>query len=41
MFDELRDRGAGKSFVLGVGAVALDLQPGFHGFESIEPYTFR
>lgn len=41
MFDELRDRGPGKSFVLGVGAVALDLQPGFHEFESIEPYTFR
>jgi alpha-L-rhamnosidase len=41
MFDELRDRGPGRLFALGVGAVALDLQPGIHEFESMEPYTFR
>jgi len=41
VFDEIRDRGPGREFTLGVGAVALDLEAGEHDFESIEPYCFR
>jgi len=38
MFDEVRDR---NLFVLGVGAMALDVEPGDYSFESIDPYTFK
>jgi len=41
VFDEIRDRGPGKVFTLGLGAVALDLEAGVHVFESIEPYSLR
>lgn len=38
MFEEVRDR---RLFALGLGAIALDLEPGTHHFESIDPYTFQ
>jgi len=37
IFDEIRDR----SFVLGVGAIVLDLEAGEHHFESMEPYSLK
>jgi len=40
-FDEVREREPGRPFTLGVGAIALDLEPGEHVFESMEPYAFR
>ncbi len=38
-FDETLSRNKDEQFVLGVGAVALDLEPGEHAFTSFEPYT--
>ena len=38
MFEEVKER---NLFVLGVGAIYLELEPGTHHFESIDPYTFR
>jgi alpha-L-rhamnosidase len=40
-FDEVCDRGRDKQFQLGVGAIALDLEPGTHAFTSFEPYSLR
>ncbi|MBT3295144.1 MAG: hypothetical protein HN919_17060 [Verrucomicrobia bacterium] len=40
-FDEVRRREPDRAFALGVGAVALDLAPGEHDFETLEPYSFR
>lgn len=37
IFEEIRDR----TFVLGVGAITLDLEPGTHDFESMDPYSLR
>ncbi|MDT8389955.1 MAG: hypothetical protein RRC34_05540 [Lentisphaeria bacterium] len=37
VFDELRENPGD----LGVGAIALDLTPGDHAFESMAPYSFR
>jgi alpha-L-rhamnosidase len=41
IFDEVRERPPEKVFTLGVGAVALDLEPGEYSFETLEPYSFR
>jgi alpha-L-rhamnosidase len=41
LFDEMRERPESSRFCLGVGAICLDLQPGTHEFESMDPYTLR
>ncbi len=41
VFDECRDRPSAGSRSVGVSAIALDLGPGRHDFESFEVYTLR
>ncbi len=38
-FDEILNRQPEEIFKLGVGAIALDLEPGEHAFTSFEPYS--
>ncbi len=40
-YDEINIRPPEQTFALGIGAIALDLEPGNHNFESIEPYSLR
>jgi alpha-L-rhamnosidase len=40
-FDEINERPANNKFALGISAIYLNLEPGEHTFESIEPYSCR